>query len=295
MDVVCLIFAVLGGFFSGTYPVPIKSPKVLAAKVHPIIFQCYKSFSVLVFGAIILGVRVATDPHARNKADDAKAFEFTRWGLASAAAWIPSGLFTIMAVPLCGVSMTMVINASTGVLLSFLVFWLVFGEEVKEHRVGNYTIFFAPIYLVAILIGMCGMVYAPSFRLSIDDSVVGDEESGSSAQKDELLRPQDGSPGQDKRKKKVGLGWQFLGVCSSILAGFFSALQYAIMTIGKHYEQDHALNSHTGTIGCRKDWSSTCPPRLVEQFDSFGSWPLSFGLGAVMVTAAFLMGLGTVY
>ena len=41
-----LLFAVLGGFFMGTYPVPIKAKSVVGADVHPIIFQCYKSIWV---------------------------------------------------------------------------------------------------------------------------------------------------------------------------------------------------------------------------------------------------------
>ena len=252
-------------------------------KVHPIIFQCYKTLSVFMFGAVILGIRAA-----RGTNDDTKTSEFTRWDLASAAAWIPSGLFTITSVPLCGVSMAMVINASTGCLLSFLVFWLVLGEKVKEHKIGEHEIYFAPLYLAAILCGMCGMVYAPKLKLSTEDRDEENVESGHK-QKDQLLGDGDISPGQEKRK--VGLGWQFFGVCAAILAGFFSALQYAVMTIGKHYEQDHALNLYNGEIGCRKDWATTCPPKLREQFDNFGSWPLSFGVGAVLNTSVFVIGL----
>ena len=39
------------GFFMGSYPVPIRAPSVLAANIHPLIFQSYKSSWVLVTGA----------------------------------------------------------------------------------------------------------------------------------------------------------------------------------------------------------------------------------------------------
>ena len=54
MDYLALLYAMLGGFFMGTYPVPIKNPQVLKAKVHPVVFQCYKSFFVFVTGFLFL-------------------------------------------------------------------------------------------------------------------------------------------------------------------------------------------------------------------------------------------------
>ena len=62
-DAVALLFSLLGGFFMGAYPVPIKAverpcysgsiwrreswqaPRVLKASPHPVIFQCYKTLS----------------------------------------------------------------------------------------------------------------------------------------------------------------------------------------------------------------------------------------------------------
>ena len=42
MTDVCFALAGAYGAFMGTYPVPVKTPSVLAAGVHPIIFQSYK-------------------------------------------------------------------------------------------------------------------------------------------------------------------------------------------------------------------------------------------------------------
>ena len=49
-----LTYAVLGGLFMGTYPVPIKTKAVLKANVHPVIFQLYKSTVVFLCGFLFL-------------------------------------------------------------------------------------------------------------------------------------------------------------------------------------------------------------------------------------------------
>ena len=49
-----LTYALLGGLFMGTYPVPIKTPAVIKANVHPVIFQLYKSTVVFICGFIFL-------------------------------------------------------------------------------------------------------------------------------------------------------------------------------------------------------------------------------------------------
>ena len=59
MDWLALAFALLGGFFHGTYPAFIKAPAVREANVHPIVFQWYKSVCTSVFGLLILAIRVA--------------------------------------------------------------------------------------------------------------------------------------------------------------------------------------------------------------------------------------------
>ena len=39
MDKMAFIYAVLGGIFMGSYPVPIKAQSVVEANVHPIVFR----------------------------------------------------------------------------------------------------------------------------------------------------------------------------------------------------------------------------------------------------------------
>ena len=107
MDYLALLYAMLGGFFMGTYPVPIKNPQVLKAKVHPVVFQCYKSFFVFVTGFLFLIPRAL-----RPSNDGTQVFEFSWWGVVSAAGWIPSGLTTIFAVPIIGVGLTVAVAAA---------------------------------------------------------------------------------------------------------------------------------------------------------------------------------------
>ena len=123
IDPIAFAFAVCGGVFMGSYPVPIKAPSVIAANVHPIVFQCFKAFWVFATGWLFVLANVwrGKEPVAGQLVPD---FDFSWWGVVSAAAWIPSGIMTITSVPLLGVGMAIVVNAGTAAVLSFLVGWL---------------------------------------------------------------------------------------------------------------------------------------------------------------------------
>lgn len=66
-----------------------------------------------------------------------------------------------------------------------------------------------------------------------------------------------------------------VGYTAAFFAGVFSTLQYVLIEAGQHYEQTRH--------DCRGDKDS-CPAVLKEQFNNFGSWMASFGVGAAMVT-----------
>ena len=121
-DPLTMLLSCLYGFFMGSYPVPIKARSVLAANVHPLIFQGYKSTIVCVTGLLFFIPIWARDD----------AVHLSWWGVASAAAWVPSGFCTIAAVPLIGLSFAIVITCASSSILSFLVFWLVLGEKVRD-------------------------------------------------------------------------------------------------------------------------------------------------------------------
>ena len=65
----------------------------------------------------------------------------------------------------------------------------------------------------------------------------------------------------------------------SVATGVFAASQYAVLTVAKtdYQKKDNCSFS--------KD---DCSHDLTESFDNFGSWIVSFGIGAMMVTLALL-------
>jgi hypothetical protein len=252
MDSIALLYAIIGGFFMGSYPVPIKSRSVLRAHVHPIIFQCYKSFWVFVTGFGFIALRAIRG--------DTPVFAFSWWGVISAVAWIPSGLTTIFSVPMIGMGMAVVVSTGAGAVSSFLVFWLVFGERIKKHEVLGSTVYLAPVWLACILIGMAGLTFGPKLKVAPSARKI--------AQKTDRRKERpyqkvvEGSESDDAEKCEEGgistsVSTFVLGTSSSVCGGLFSSLQYGFVTTGKHYEQDmhHCRHNHS------------CPAILTEEFN----------------------------
>lgn len=249
-DGLAMVFALLGGFFMGAYPVPIKAPSVRKVDPHPVIFQCYKTFWVFLSGWIFVVARLVQQEEI--------AFEFTWWGLVSAAGWIPSGLSTIAAVPRLGLALAIAVSTGTASVLSFLVFWLVLREDLKEHTIAGHRVYFAPFYMIAIVIGM---VLLTTFQQRSPFAL--------------HMRLDDGEPSDRARRARTFLS----GLAYAGLAGLFSAIQYGCVTGGKVAQES--------SVGCRRD-SDKCPDALKEQFNNFGSWNASFGVGALLVTSAYV-------
>lgn len=268
-DLLALLFSVLGGFFMGAYPVPIKAPRVLKVNPHPIIFQCYKTFWVFLTGWIfVLWNLVSGKP---------LIFEFSWWGVVSGLAWVPSGLSTIASVPRLGVGLAIAISTGTASVLSFLVFWLVLGEKMKEHMIDGHEIAIAPIYLLCILAGMVSLVAAPGVlkrqgaQAQQPDQGLNTQlsQNGSSQTLDDFQRP------STPEKVRTTL----TGLCFACLAGVMSAVQFGSVNLGKDAAQS--------ADGCSGDMSK-CSDVLKEQFNNFGSWEASFGIGALIATGGYL-------
>ncbi|CAJ1437173.1 unnamed protein product, partial [Effrenium voratum] len=237
----------------GAYPVPIKASRVLKVSPHPVIFQCYKTFWVFVAGWVFVLARLLRQ--------EVPVYCFTWWGTVSALGWIPSGLFTIAAVPRLGVGMTVAVNTGTASVLSFLVFWLVLGESMKVHHFFGRSVYLAPVYLVCILLGMAGLVKTTQ------------------AARPEPTEAPEALVAPDRR---VAASREALGLAFAVLAGVFSAVQYGAVNLGRRAAM-HAA-------GCAED-PARCPPEFVEAFNDFGSWVASFGIGAALVTGLVLSGL----
>lgn len=82
-----------------------------------------------------------------------------------------------------------------------------------------------------------------------------------------------------RRGRGISAVQQALGFLLAILSGVFGAVQYAVVTEGKAYEE----NKH----GCAGN-TTLCPADMVESFDKFGSWFVSFGIGALLSALAAL-------
>jgi len=257
-DLLALVYSILGGFFMGAYPVPIKAPSVLKADPHPVVFQCYKTFWVFATGWLFVIANLIQGK--------ALVFEFTWWGVVSAAGWIPSGLSTIASVPRLGVGMAIAVSTGTASVLSFLVFWLVLGEKMKEHDIGGTEIYLAPIYLGCIIAGMVALVAAPGLlQARPRPAEVGGEG---------LVQASAMSRSEQTKTFATGLFF-------AMLAGVFSAVQFGAVNLGKRAAQQAA--------GCSND-TTKCSDVLKEEFNNFGSWDASFGIGALLVTGVYVVG-----
>lgn len=288
MDASSLSMAVLGGVAMGTYPVPIKCRAVVDACVHPLVFQCYKSAWVFATGFLFL------IPNAMRGTEP--VFEFTWWAVLSAAAWIPAGICTIAAVPRIGMGMAMLLNAGTCSWLSFLVFWFFEGERMRQHNVRGHEVYLAPVYLASMMLGMSQLV------------AVGAEPVCASATHAELIElvSEEDNEKAWKLKKTLARGGRWpqrirlacfiesslkslsiaqmdrdwlLGVSCAVMGGVLSAIQAAAVTIGRQ----HAMQ----TAGCTE--LSACPADVRERFNSCSSWVTSFGIGALLVCAAYVL------
>ncbi|CAE7941325.1 unnamed protein product [Symbiodinium sp. KB8] len=296
-DAVALLFSLLGGFFMGAYPVPIKAPRVLKASPHPVIFQCYKTFWVFVTGWLFL--------LPRWWQQESPVFCPTWWGVVSAMGWIPSGVCAIAAIPRIGIGMLAAVAASCGSISTFLVFWLVLGESMKEHNIGGHTIYFAPAYLACIILGIGGMVWAtglgssaaapeePERRSKEDEE---EEEDKEDEEYEEDQEDEEDEEHEDEGEDESEEVWQnhvrrpgiavnqqaTVGYLLAAAVGIFSAIQFGAVNLGKQSAQRSA--------GCFED-PSKCPPDFVEAFNNFGSWMASFGIGALLVTAVFVLAI----
>ena len=204
------LLAMLGGACMGTYPVFVKTPAMRAAKVHPFIFQGYKSVWVLIVGGVLVLARFASGAEP--------VYVFTPWGVASACAWVPAGMSLIAAIPKIGVGTAVLIFDSTTTLVSFFVFWLVFQEPIKTHELpGGGVYYLAPVYMVGACLGMAGLIILPA-KCSGANPKLAEPLLGTSA----LAAP------APSAAQQAAAGYALAAV-----AGVLSATQYGLVTIGK--------------------------------------------------------------
>ena len=308
-----LLYAILGGMSFGTYPLFIRTPAVIQAKPHTIVFQLYKSSVVFLSGFLFLIPRYINWSNDTNN-KDVPLFVFNWWAILSAAFWIPAGLFTIFSVPIIGMGLQVSLAASSSSILTFLAFWLIFGTEMKSYSCGtDCKYYLAPLYLFCTVLGMVTLIFSEKLTARIrkhvcDNNInrknntkrsteykryltpiIEDEETETGSSADESS-PMVAIPPVAKRQlfennpetSTNGFGRWTAGVLLSLLGGFFASGQFAVVQQGKKIEEINA--------NCLPK-NVTCPATLIESFDTFGSWYVSFGIGAMAVTVLLLVGL----
>merc|ERR1712113_80482 len=88
---------------------------------------------------------------------------------------------------------------------------------------------------------------------------------------------------KDQGVEMAAANWWYLfsGLLLSVGGGIFSACQFATMSFGKHAARRAA--------GCEASLSA-CPSFMQEQFNTFGSYNASFGIGCAIVTSIYYVG-----
>jgi glucose uptake protein GlcU len=215
-----------GGVLAGSYPVFIKTPQVIAAKVHPIVFQCYKSF------------------------------------------WVPTGFAYIFAVSMCGVATTAVLNTGMSSVLQFLLS-IATSQSMRRH--GEMQVPLAPFYLVAVVLGMTGLIFSPSMSVHcLQRSTAGKQDRQASASTASMTADGDSllvlkTEVKDTRREHV------VGVMLAILSGLLNGAKYGVTSAGRH----HAMNV---------EMSQSQEEYVKSAFNVFESYMLSFGVGCALST-----------
>ena len=301
-----LLYAVLGGVCFGTYPLFIRTPAALAAKPHPIVFQLYKSTVVFLSSFLFLLPRYVRW-HAAN--DGTPLFVFNWWGVASAALWIPAGLTTIWSVPIIGMGLQVAVAASSSAVVSFCAFWLLFGTKMKEHSCGGTCVYYlAPLYLFFTVMGMVTLIFSEKVATLARQHCctlcrLNDHNAGPGNYQKQVNVPEEGAGEESNHgangpestrmvhpttdpaslaSRAASVGRFAMGILMSVVGGISASAQFAVIQQGKKYEQVqfHCVSKNI-----------TCPPKLVESFDTFGSWMVSFGFGAFGITVLLFGGL----
>eukprot|EP00930_Biecheleria_cincta_P033462 TRINITY_DN23195_c0_g1_i1.p1 TRINITY_DN23195_c0_g1~~TRINITY_DN23195_c0_g1_i1.p1 ORF type:complete len:297 (-),score=36.78 TRINITY_DN23195_c0_g1_i1:2-892(-) len=211
-DIIAVILAFAGGTLLGSYQVPLKAPSVLNAKVHPIIFQSYKSLWAFITGWLFIVANLVRGQE--------HVFQFSWWGVLNAAVWVPSGTLVIAAIPHLGVGITNSILLGSATLMSFCVSWLVLGEEMEKHG----AFYLAPLYVIGVVVGVASLVILriasgePAARL--EDKAT----SGSNAISSEY----------------------FVYLTGVLCAAFFEVMKLNMINIAKRYSENSA-NCHIPT------------------------------------------------
>lgn len=123
--------------FFGSFGVPLKSKRVQAANVDPVVFQLYYSLAIFCSSFLVLIY---------------KPWVFTYWGVVGAGLWVPASILSIFAINALGLSVAVGIWAGATIVVSF-----VWGAAVfpKDNPVHNLPLSFLALFLL--VVGIAGL------------------------------------------------------------------------------------------------------------------------------------------
>lgn len=136
--------SVLGAWLCfGTFAVPMKWPSVIDANVHPLVFQCYKTFWTFVTAHLVL----LFEP-----------YEFTWWGILSGFSWVPAGVAAVIAVQNVGIARGQAIWQVTVIVTS-----LIWGFGIMQDE-AVYSWFGTGLSFTCLVSGVVGMTLSFNLR-----------------------------------------------------------------------------------------------------------------------------------
>lgn len=128
----------------GSFAVPMKWPSVVEAQIHPLVYQCYKTWWTFVTTHLVLFF---------------VPYEFTWWGLLSGFSWVPAGVAAIFAVQNAGIARAQAVWQVTIIISSFI--W---GFAIM-HDSDVYSWFGTSMALCCLVGGVVGMTVSFSLKL----------------------------------------------------------------------------------------------------------------------------------
>lgn len=127
----------------GSFAVPMKWISVKRARIHPLVFQCYKTFWTFATSHLVLFF---------------VPYEFSVWGIASGFSWVPAGVAAVVAVQNAGIACGQAIWQVTIIATSFVWGFFVFRDEAVHTMEGTVFSF------VALCAGVVGMTVSFNLR-----------------------------------------------------------------------------------------------------------------------------------
>lgn len=156
-ELIGLTAAFLASLSFGSYGVPMKGEAATSLDVDPLVFQSYKSFSVLVTSAILIAVNnLLADQY--DAATRWTFSDFTPWAFVSSVLWVPGGTAGVYAIRRAGLAISVGIWSCVIVMLSFVWGVLIFHEKQRSGVWG------ALGAMGVLCFGLCGIAYFSSFE-----------------------------------------------------------------------------------------------------------------------------------